>query len=177
MFFIGYSVAKIVWLPFSILPGMTSVLFIHIGNMLKTSIVTTEIYNKKKIFMMVLIFLVGTALTIRQPHMDMSSCYYSELIINILTSVSGTYIVVYISQIIEKFRCLSKLLSIYGVNSLLVLCVHNIEGFSFNIGHIFSIQNGIEILFIKIAITAIFVIIVAIFKKKSNKRSLLKGLF
>ncbi|WP_162148755.1 acyltransferase family protein [Ligilactobacillus hayakitensis] len=168
IFLSGYMISKVIWLPLSILPGMMSVLFIHIGNILKESIITSKPYKIQKAILIGIVFILGTYLTFSEPHMDMSSCYYSDLIINTFTSVSGTYMVVYISQIIEKFRYLSKLLSIYGVNSLLVLCVHNVEGLSFDIGHIFSTQSGIEILCIRIAITVIFVIIVTVFKKKKE---------
>ena len=123
LFFAGYVTADYFWFPFSIQPGLCSVLFLYIGYAIKQG----DMFDQKKIRFPVRILAaaVWVYCIINCGHLYMVECSYENGILDITGAVCGTYTIVYICQLIEKYiGILKKPLAFIGRISLGVLCAH-----------------------------------------------------
>lgn len=149
-FVVGYYSAKYTWLPFSIQAGFTASLFVYIGFRAKEK----EILNRKaKIDQLIIMFIIWGIAIYEKGLLCMVNNTYPKGILDIIGSISATYIIIVVSKIIEtKFRLITNILSFYGENSLIILCFHLIELNTFNWGLIYAFWSDIGLPFANIAI-------------------------
>lgn len=121
---LGYVSVNYVYLPWSIQSAMLAIVFIHTG----------YYFRKKNYFETMHIWSVTTALLLWGSciYIDRGRFYlvgnYSEhLLVDIIGSIAGTYLVVGFSKIIQRFSMVSFALKWFGKYSLIVLCFHLIE--------------------------------------------------
>lgn len=125
IFLIATLIGKyIVFIPFSVLSGLSAILFFAIGDKCKT------IKSIKAHWMIIgiacwVISFFSSAISLARPQMDL---YY----IDIIGATTATFIVYYLSIQLEKLehtllRTIPIILSWLGRYSLLILCFHLIE--------------------------------------------------
>lgn len=129
LFGIGYFTSIVIWLPFSIQAGCCATVFMNIGYLFKH-----EEYNFKSIFHEVRMVITIFALIVWGSFIkDFQSfwlvhCDVGRGIIDIFGCICASYIVLLVSQYIEKhFSPFSKWLSFLGQYSIFMLCIHIIE--------------------------------------------------
>lgn len=117
------AVSKVVWLPFSILPGMFAVPFMLVGYYAKE----TELFTKMKWQHYLLcagLFVVG-CLTEYAQAFYMVNVYAKDYFLTSVFALAGSFTVIGISKLLEKIP--TGAFRFFGENSLIVLCVHLFE--------------------------------------------------
>lgn len=109
-------------LPFSILPGLSAIIFFMIGNSIP--IYKCCLQNNKGLLLLIGAFCFVIA--INHSHLWMVVCSYGMYPIDIVAGCFGTYIVYIISVLVNKTR-FSKFFEWLGKNSMTILCLHFLE--------------------------------------------------
>lgn len=125
MAYIGWKTAEIVWLPFSIQPAMTAALFVYVGYLAKKYDVL-----KKTPPAGVLSGIAGVwgLCAVYCGVNYLVSCYFRSGLLDILGALAGSYLVIFLSKLIEKYtKHISGILTYIGKNSLLIMCCHAFE--------------------------------------------------
>lgn len=125
---IGYFSAYKYWLPLSIQAGMTASLFVMLGYYAKKHNVLNALHNK--LFMVVITafsLIVFVINIIFNGKLYMVKNYYQFNVFTLLVAVCGTILVILLSRLISKTKIPKKILTFYGKNSMVILCVHLIE--------------------------------------------------
>ena len=104
-------------LPFTILPGLSAMMFYLVGDWLKNHNVPIYI---------IIICLVCWIMSILYSHIWMVQCHYELYPIDVLGACGGTAFVYWISSLCAKTRMKSIFVWL-GINSLVILCFHLIE--------------------------------------------------
>lgn len=170
---IGYFTAKVVWLPMSIQAGLSAIFFIQIGYFIKQKNMLQIYENNRQVFCLSVIFW-GIAV-MYSGKLYMVGNNYGGGFLDIIGAVSATFLILKCSKILEK-RCgkIAELLSLYGKNSLIVLCFHLVELNTFpwsTINENFSYPIGLVIVFICKVIWSIVMIYVV------HKISILRNVY
>ena len=121
--FVGCASAVWVWLPFSIQPGICSVFFLYIGYAIKSA----SLFDKGKIHwaLRAVMAVVWLYSIIRCGGMYLVECYFPDGFFNIIGAVCGTFTIVFISQLIEKYAgFLKRPMASAGRMSLGIMCAH-----------------------------------------------------
>ena len=120
--YVGYKTSSYIWLPFSIQAGMVALLFLYTGILIKEY----NFFNIKVPFILY-IFLVCIMIfcTIYCGELKMVSNYYNDGLMNIIGGVSGTFLCIKFSMLIDRYlRVIKKCFIFIGKNSLLCMCIH-----------------------------------------------------
>ena len=121
--FIGYvSSQKLFWFPFSIQAGLCSVLFVYIGYLIREK----DLFSWKAVHWTLKILMLGAWIycIVFCGRFWLVGNTFSDGFLDIIGSVCGTFVIVYISQGLEKVRPLRFLLSGTGRLSLGIMCAH-----------------------------------------------------
>lgn len=123
---VGYITAKIVWLPMSIQAGLSAIFFIQIGYFIKQKNMLKAYEDNRQVICLSAIFW-GLAV-IYSGKLYMVGNNYGGGFLDVIGAVSATFLILKFSKLLEK-RCgkIAELLSLYGKNSLIVLCFHLVE--------------------------------------------------
>ena len=111
---------KLVYLPFSVLSGLSAIIFIHIGNKLNGGEVVV-----KPIWFLMSAFL--TLITASFGELSVCCCIYPIYPLNIVGACAGTYMIYCICSVISKNKMMKKIFTWLGMNTLIILCMHNIQ--------------------------------------------------
>ena len=122
-FFAGYvSARKIGWLPFSFQAGMCAVLFLYIGYMIRQK----DLFRWEAVHwvLKIIMLLAWIYCIIFCGSLWMVSNTFIDGFLDIMGSVAGTFIIVYISQGIERAGPLKRVMCVLGKISLGIMCAH-----------------------------------------------------
>lgn len=121
---IGFILPNYIWLPFSIETSLITVIFLYIGYIVRDKkLLEKSIPTPIKLVMLLLWIVV-----IFQKRVGCVSNQYSLYYITILGTVCGSYFILQISKLIEKYTKYMKKILIYsGKHSLQILCIHLID--------------------------------------------------
>ncbi|MBR6201067.1 MAG: acyltransferase family protein [Spirochaetales bacterium] len=123
LFFIGYHSVKYIYIMWSIQSAMTAILFYHIGYKIKQY----NLLNIKPIITTLICLLIwGLCLYFNKDIMSIVRNKYPDISLNILGAITGTIVIINFSKLLTKFK-ISKILTYFGENSLIILCFHLIE--------------------------------------------------
>lgn len=123
---IGYIIGQFFWIPTNIDLGLYCVIYLYFGYILKNYLLdylkNNRIINYLIIAICIAIYVYasiinGLYITTRQ----------TDTIISVLGALAGSLVCLEISMLFEKLQYVSKVIIWYGMNSLLIICVHNIE--------------------------------------------------
>lgn len=179
--YIGYKTSQYIWFPLSIQSGMVASIFVYLGLLARKN----DIFNQKisRFLMLGMIFVVIFC-TFYCGKLYMVKNYYKNGILDIIGALSGTFLCIKFSQIIEKYtNFIKKILAFIGENSLIILCLHL---FALNCLHLKTLHNiminvGLEIVsvrkiiihFLWIAISLPIVkLLIKIFNKVKNGKKI-----
>lgn len=123
VFFAGFlSTEKLGWMPFDIQAGMCAVLFLYIGYIIKEK----DLFNWKNIHwsLKIIMLLIWLYCCKYCGQLWMVSNTFNDGFLDVIGAVCGTFVIIYISQGLEKVSVISKAFSFIGKNSLGILCGH-----------------------------------------------------
>jgi hypothetical protein len=124
--FIATLLCQFVFLPFSLLPGLSALIFYYIGYLVKK----WQILEKRIPVLMQCIMGIIWVYCIIYGHLEISLCRYDCYPIDILGAISGCYFVHMICKYVSNRNLFFKdILLLLGKLSLVILCFHNIEFF------------------------------------------------
>ena len=120
--YVGYKTSSYIWLPFSIQAGMVALVFVYIGVLAKEN----DVLNKKiptELYALLIFIIVFS--TKYGGNIDMVRNYYSDGIIDFIGGISGTFMCIKFSILIDKYlKIIKNFLVFIGKNSLLCMCIH-----------------------------------------------------
>lgn len=129
MFAVGYLSAKETWLPLSIQSGACGVLFLSIGYIYKLH--KYDVMQKIRCVLTAVLVTVWIAAIYRSYtniNMSLVRCYFPDLVLNVAGAIGGSIAVAFIAKGIDKKEGkINQFINFWGTNSLLVLCIHNVE--------------------------------------------------
>lgn len=120
--YVGYKTSSYIWLPFSIQAGMMAVMYLYIGILFKDN----NLFNIKAPTILY-IFLTSIVIfcTIYCGKLYMVSNYYENGLIDVIGGISGTFMCIKFSILIDKYlKIIKNFLVFIGKNSLLCMCIH-----------------------------------------------------
>lgn len=142
--YIGYKTSQIIWLPWSIQAGMFSLIYFEIG-------IKAKEYNIFERRMPIFIYISSLLLiifgTLYCEKVYVVENVYKNGFLDIIIACCGTFIVIKVSQLIEKYLKLSKkILLFFGTHSLKCLCIHiiSLDCLKWLTVHNFLIKIGIR---------------------------------
>ncbi|WP_461811464.1 acyltransferase family protein [Faecalimonas sp.] len=147
---IGYVTAKIVWLPMSVQAGLSAIFFVQIGYFIKQKNILKIYEDNKQAFYLSAIFWCMAILYSGKLYMVGNN--YGGGLLDVIGAICAAFLILKFSKFLEK-KCkkIAELLSLYGKNSLIVLCFHLIELNTFTwsiLSGQFSYVTGLVIVFV-----------------------------
>ncbi|MBP3222380.1 MAG: acyltransferase family protein [Actinomycetaceae bacterium] len=126
LFVAGVVTAPLLWLPWSIQSAMTSLLFIHVGYVIRKHNWFDP--HKVQLIPFALSFIVWVVVV----YVDHGKNYFASNYFvcepaDVLGGITGTLVVLWISIWIARIPVVSSLLEKAGTYSLVILCAHAIE--------------------------------------------------
>lgn len=173
LFVIGYWTSEYFWLPFSIQAGMCASLFMYIGYLLRT-------YSVKNVFAASSTSKIAAGIMSgfcylyfvwKYNGFIFASCDFGRFPIDIILSLLSCLFIYLISEAINWIsHPLSLVLQKIGRNTLLVLCLHNIQVncFSFN-PLVNNISSSYLRLITEIVLNIIFFVLIGYIISRSKK--------
>ena len=114
---------KVINLPLAILPGSSALIFYSIGVVIREK----NGFYKFSPFLWAALAVVWV-IDFLFSNMSMVRCYYDNILLNILGACGGTYTIFLLSDVIATYcNALKKLCVWIGMNSMTILCIHNID--------------------------------------------------
>ena len=125
---VGFYSSKIIWLPWSVQAGMTSALFMFVGLQLKRSeffeIARSKVQNCT-LFVACLVIWINE-MCIENFDLSIARNSFPNGFFDVIGSVCGSICMILISGAIARVQVF-HVLSWFGKNSLIILCVHLVE--------------------------------------------------
>lgn len=123
---ISLFISQYIWLPFSVLTGPIAAVYILLGyEARKLGFFTKTGFSFLSIGTSLVMLAIGAW---KFNGLWLASNWYGNGIMDFACTICGVYVVVHLSRIIsQKTKILSGVLSFYGKNSLLIMCVHLLE--------------------------------------------------
>ena len=153
------------YLPTGLLQGVAAMLFFHVGVLVQKY----DILDRQRPWWYICFALFFIASLI-SGRMEMSRNLYSCIPVNVLGAVAGTFFLYKISVMLVNLK-IGSTLAYIGSISLLILCVHAIDGYFFSITTFLSEKN--YPLYVDAAIVLMYrfawVIVISWLCLKSNK--------
>ena len=131
LFLFGYYTRSICWFPLSIQAGCCATLFMYFGYLARQlKSVWSAVGAELKTVIRVMAALVWISFIHDFQSFWLVHCDVGRGVIDIVGSLCACYVVFLIAELIDrKAEHLSAVLEYMGKNSLLILCIHNIEMF------------------------------------------------
>lgn len=123
LFFTACYTAKIVWLPIDIQAGMAACLFVYIGWLARKYNI---LYKKAPIDILIVLFIVSLISIYNFTALYMVECNFGNVFISIPGALSISYLILFLCKKVEHTK-IGKIMSWYGVNSIVILAFHIIE--------------------------------------------------
>jgi hypothetical protein len=141
--FAATLIAQFIYFPFSILPGLSAMIFYYLGYLASKyqwieKIKNRKIYLNKSfgfnliVIQFILLMIWVFCMFYGKHWMDIASCYYRIYPVDILGAISGTYFVYLFCRYLLKFKygilkIITDKLIVFGKLSIVVLCFHWLE--------------------------------------------------
>ncbi len=120
---VSYITSQYCWLPWDIQAGGTASIFVFIGAYFRK-------LNKKIVFKNWLIILGSIVLILEvicNIRVSVVSNYYKYTLVSIAGAILISYVILWISKLLDKTKIIKKALCFLGANSIIILCFHLIE--------------------------------------------------
>lgn len=125
--FVGKTISSVVHLPLYFDVGLVCVLFLYVGHLIK---IHNDIINKNYFIITILSFITWMIPLDFGIYIETYPRNYPCFVICIIEAIGGSICFIYLSYSISKFtNHLNKILSNIGTNTLLMLCVHQLDTF------------------------------------------------
>ncbi len=121
----GYFSAKYIYLPWSIQSAMLALVFIHAGHYCR--IRQLPLTPPHPIWTASALLLWLFCIYVDKGRFYIVGNYSQNLVIDIAGGIAGTFLVLVLSQIIERIPLVSSGFQWFGRHSLVILCLHLVE--------------------------------------------------
>ena len=158
LFFLGCCSTNVIWLPWSLQPGLCALLFVHVGYLAKPLLDVQKMTLETR----GMLFLLGLSLWwcfIQDFHgFYLVECNFGHGFADIACSLAACWCVVEASRFIDaRLPQIASILRFFGRHSLIVLCVHVVELHSWGsvwgkIGHELSALGLSDVRFVMIGV-------------------------
>lgn len=138
-------------LPFSFLQGLSALTFFSLGYLAKEKRET--IHNLRNYLFP--IGIVGWVFQMAHPMISMAECSYVCYPLDVAGACFATWCVLQVSRFVLKFPNVARIMLWIGLNSLLVLCLHNLECHALSYGRFGIAQDSFTLMLIRIGIVAV----------------------
>lgn len=167
-FLIGKETAKYIFLPFSIQPALTAVLFYHVGRVMREKTVLEQGLTKTSPLLNILLLSVSIVSMVSDSSVNMSAAAYTNFTV-LVVAVYVSWLVIQLSKGIDKIPLIGVILCFCGRHSMLIYCMHVLDSVILPemkklVTNIISLEarKGILLLFV-IRISAIMLSAVIVF--------------
>ncbi|MGJ0353762.1 acyltransferase family protein [Aliarcobacter cryaerophilus] len=157
-----FSCSFLVQLPLGIDNSLNAILFLFLGN------VFFRFYQENKILYFLPILLVGLYIIYGLPSLDMATKTYQNVFLNIVFASSVVYFFI---LVFKKLNYTSKLLTIWGGNTMLLFIMHP---YTNNIAHIIVEKLQFGDWYLKFFISLVLLQGVLFIKQRFKNRGLFK---
>lgn len=125
LWIISFLSTQFFWLPLSIQAGMCASIFVHWGFKIKKIDMVELLNNKWLLVSSIFIFFIEIIYGIR---VDMANNTYILGIISVIGAVGSCYFIIWLASKISAIdSTIIEIIKSLGRNSLLILCIHQIE--------------------------------------------------
>lgn len=157
-----FSFSFLVQLPFGIDNALNALLFVFLGSLF------FRFYQNSKILYVLPFVLIGLVIYIGIPSLDMATKNYQNIILNIVFALSVVFIII---TILKKLDFKSKLLTIWGGNTMLLFIIHP---YTNNIAHIVVEKLHFGDRYLKFFISLILLQCVLLIKQRFENRGVFR---
>lgn len=157
-----FSLSFLINLPFGTDNALNAVLFIFIGSLF------FRFYQEDKKLYILPFILTGLAFYFGVPALDMANKTYENVFVNILYAISFIFILI---AILKKLDFKSKLLTIWGGNTMLLFIIHP---YTNNIAHIVVEKFHFGDWYLKFFISLILLQCVLLIKQRFENRGVFR---
>ncbi len=125
LFGAGYLIGtRYAFLPWSLDVALVSVIFIAVGEVLRT----TEVIERKNPFVLTGALLIWAAFLFTRTYIELATRRYPFVIGGVIEAIAGSIFILFLSKILEeRSHIITGILSWYGRHSILILAAHCIE--------------------------------------------------
>jgi acyltransferase len=129
--FCGWIISKFVILPWGLDIALINVLFLFIGNQMKEKNVIHQMkqYNRKIILCLFILLVVFVASYYFNSTVNMNKRMYGNLLLFYTGGISGSLLVIAVTNQLVRFKGFVKVFSFMGKESLAILIFHATIGF------------------------------------------------
>lgn len=152
----GIGVFSKIKLPFALMQGIIACFFYGVGFLLNGK----KVENYRCLILFVMIIWI---ICLVWGNLDMAYGYYKLYILELIGALGGTYFIYLISKGIKHAKWISKFLQWFGINSLIVLCIHSLEKY-IPVWSMLHINNYLLLLICKISLSSIAIFLCYRFK-------------
>lgn len=121
---LGYISSQTVYLPWSIQSSCVALVFVHFGYIAKEKAIFRG-KNNRWLFLAIVCWL--SVMYIDRGEFYLASNHSKNLLLDIIGGLAGSYVIIRLSQEMEKVPHLGDVLMVIGRCSLIILCVHIVE--------------------------------------------------
>ena len=168
---IGYYSGKLLWLPMSIQAGMTCCIFIYLGWYARECCIQRFTTHKLLPFILSICFVIWVINIIWFPHFYLVRNHMQGGLLNIIGGTCGSILIITLCQSLQRYtKILFSFLKWCGLNSLIILCCHNIDAMcchAYDICKIMNIEHTNMLIAIRLCIGALTLAICYILLRNS----------
>lgn len=138
---VGYIITKWIWLPFSIQAAMVASGYVYIGYFAKQK----KVLEKRFKWSIEILIFTLWILVIMFGQINMAKNLYEYGMFSFVGALCGVYVILILCKYFDEKNIsttISKVLTFYGKNSLIILCFHFIELEMFPWGYFQNILAG-----------------------------------
>jgi len=144
-------------LPFSILEGLSALTFFSIGHFANQY--QTELKTVK--YWLLPVGLLCWCWQFSHPQISMAICRYVCYPIDVIGACFATWCIIVISKWMSQYYRISFIVLWFGINSLTVLCMHNLESYGINYARLDLPLDSFSIVVIRMLIVMASTIILS----------------
>lgn len=138
-------------LPFTLLQGLSALTFFAIGYLAKEK--GNQLQSLRNYLLP--IGLIGWIFQLTHPMISMAECAYVCYPLDVAGACFATWCVLQISRFVLKCPVIANILLWIGLNSMLLLCVHNLECHALSYSRFGIAQDSLTLMLIRIGIVAV----------------------
>ena len=142
--YMGYATAQYFWLPFSVQAGALSSIFVYVGYLCKKEKFMDKPFHPGLFLLSAGMLVFEAIFNIRIYNVN---CELEGGLLSVIGAVLICYSVIWVSRGIDvKIPLLNKVLSFYGRNSMIILCLHVLELSLFPWPEMYTYLNSVGII-------------------------------
>lgn len=126
---IGWTSAKVIWLPLSIQSGAMASFFMYLGFFARKHHLLEK---KPPLALVIALAFLWTASIFFGVSINIVSCFLSHGLLSVVVSIAASYLILLACKFIgQRLRTVPKFLNYVGQTTLIIMCFHAVSDFCF----------------------------------------------